>query len=270
MRERLDHRHCSARRNLAGDHQFQPSDGLSRDRVQHPEDVLYRVPISQSVPLAGINEAGRPRPGVRHQAVERTPHVQHAVQLGVGRLHRQPPDPVVPMTLQFGQFFGGFLDRAELGHHPLTDVVRGPHAQQDQKLPGLAGIERDVDLESPATVVARGQRVRALPLFHHHGIGVPPVGPDEGGAVRVVARNVRADDGQKGVPSLVLLPRIIGHVGEVHIGTVVNDVAEDVHLQDVLCVLEVHLVVACTPVAYVLDVGERSQAARCVTPDWSA
>ena len=101
-----------------------------------------------------------------------------------------------------------------------------------------------------------------MPPLDYHRRGVAPVRPDEGGAIRVIAGHFGAGHGQKGVPPLVLLLEVVGHIGEVHVGAVVDDVAGHVHLENVLGVLKIDQIVVGIPIAGIFHVGECAQAAR--------
>ena len=149
------------------------SHGFFRDRVHYAEHVLDRVAISQSVALARVDQAGGTRPGVSHQAVERAPHVQHAVELGVGGFDCQAARCARASRLfSAGQLLVGLRDGAELGA-PAPSHRCPAHAQQHQKFLGLARVRAAMStLQRAAAIVADGQRIRARPCSTTAGLRI--------------------------------------------------------------------------------------------------
>ena len=262
MRELLDHRHRAAGGDLAGDHQLQAPYGLRGDGVHHAEHVLHRVPEAQAIPLAGIDQAGGARPRVGHQAVERAPHVQHAVEFGVWRVHVEPGNARMPVTLEAGQLLGDLLRIAEFLSGPTAFFARRADAHQHQKLARLTRLQADSALQHAATVIAGGKGIGALSPLDHRGPGITSVSAEERRAVRVVPGDFCTHQGQKSVPPLIRFLEVSGHEGKVDVGAVIDDAAIHSHLDDVLGVLQIDQVVVGTPVSRIFHVGKAAEAAR--------
>ena len=85
----------------------------------------------------------------------------------------------MPVILQFPEFRFGPLERTEFGQAALANRARLPDAKHDQQFTALAGLQRQVCLQTTAGVVAVSVAVAALPFFHHQWIMVSTVWTNE-------------------------------------------------------------------------------------------
>jgi hypothetical protein len=113
--ERLDHRNRAAVGELAGEHELEARlHALAQER-DGAEHVLHRVAEAEAVALAVVDERGGARPRVGDERVVGVPHVDHVVELRVGRLDLQRSSGACQAALSFCEFRGAALRIAEFG-----------------------------------------------------------------------------------------------------------------------------------------------------------
>jgi len=179
VREGLDDGDGAAVGELAGEHELEAllHAGLEqRDRAEH---VLHGVAEAEAVALAVVHQGGGAGPGVGDERVVGVPHVDHVVELLVGRLDLEVGERGVPGGLEFLQlgFAAGAV--AKLGDGLLAVAAHGAEAEHHDELARLAGGEDEIGLLAADDVVAFGEEIGALALHDDLGRGVAAVGAEE-------------------------------------------------------------------------------------------
>jgi len=91
MRKRLHERHGAAAFDLAREHQLESVAHLLFEQRRDAQEILHGIAIAEAVALPVVDQRRGARPSIRDERVVRVPHVDHRVELVIGRLSPSRP-----------------------------------------------------------------------------------------------------------------------------------------------------------------------------------
>ncbi len=258
MVKRLDHRLAAAVRILAGEQKLEPLAGLCRDERGRANEILQGIAIAKAVALAGVDEAGGPRPIKGHEVVQRHPQVDHGIEGRFRRLRRENLHALMPEVLHVGEGLFPCGRALHQGDRFLALPVCFANAEESGELDGFARPGLEVDLQGREWHVSVSVPVGAGAVRNGLRRGIGPIRTEKCGEVAVKTGCSPSGKGKEAVPLLVFIGEVLRIFRHVRVGGDIEDVADHPRLGNVLVVLQVFRVVGGVPVA--LRLGRSEQA----------